>query len=53
MQLEDNQVTQLAKIFVNMVDKLDEFYSDPENKKKFLDWHLRKYGHLPNEQVTM
>lgn len=49
MQLENNQVTQLAKIFVNMVDKLAEFYSDPENKKKYQEWHLQKYGCLPKE----
>lgn len=49
MLLDDYQVKSLAKSFVGMVDKLTEFYSDPENKKKYQEWHLQKYGCLPKE----
>lgn len=49
MVLNDTLVTDLAKPFAKMVDKLGEFYSDPENKKKYQEWYLKKYGRMPDE----
>lgn len=47
--LDDRQVTELANIFVNMADSIREFYDDPQNKKEYQDWYLKKYGRLPEE----
>ena len=47
MQLEEKQITELAKPFAKMVRTLEMFFDDPENKKKYQEWHLNKYGCLP------
>lgn len=49
MTLDDKQVTELAGAFKHMVNSLGEFFSDPQNKKKYNEWHLKKYGFLPKE----
>ena len=49
MQLENTQVTELAKPFIEMVDSLNEFYNNPENKRKYNEWYLKKYGSEPKE----
>ena len=49
MALEDKQVTELAKGCVSMVNSIREFFNDPQNRKKYNEWHLRKYGFLPEE----
>lgn len=28
----------------------EKFYSKPENVKKFEEWHLKRYGCLPNRR---
>lgn len=50
MPLDEKLVTELAKPFAKMVKSLEGFYSDPENKKKYQEWHLQKYGCLPGER---
>lgn len=49
MQLKERQLTELAKPFVTMVDSIREFYNDSENKKKYREWYLKKYGFEPKE----
>ena len=49
MQLEERQLTELAKPFVAMVDSIREFYNDPVNKEKYREWYLKKYGLEPRE----
>lgn len=49
MQLENAQITELAKPFVAMLDSIGEFYKDPQNIKRYREWHLKKYGRLPGE----
>ena len=49
MQLDNAQINELAKPFVTMVDTLVEFYNDPENKRKYREWYLQKYGCEPKE----
>ena len=49
MQLENTQVIDLAKPFAKMVDSLKEFYNNPENKRKYREWYLKKYGCEPKE----
>lgn len=49
MQLETAQVTELAKHFVGMADTIKEFYNNSENKRKYREWYLQKYGSEPNE----
>lgn len=49
MQLENRQITELASPFAKMVNSLEEFYKNPENKKKYKEWYLKKYGCEPKE----
>ena len=53
MLLETAQITELAKPFVAMADSMKEFFENPQNKQAYNEWYLRKYGHLPEEQVTI
>lgn len=47
MQLENTQIIELAKPFAKMVESINEFYNDPENKRKYKEWYLKKYGCEP------
>lgn len=49
MILEDKQVTELAKGCASLVNSIGEFFDDPQNRKNYNEWHLRKYGFLPKE----
>lgn len=49
MQLDNRQITELAKPFVAMADSIKEFFNDSENKRKYREWHLQKYGCEPEE----
>lgn len=49
MTLDDKQVIELAGAFKHMVNSLGDFFSDPQNKKKYNEWHLKKYGFMPKE----
>lgn len=49
INLTSFQVTDLATPFVGMKDALTEFYANPENKKGFREWHLKKFGCYPEE----
>jgi|GEM_PF-5145807 len=35
-----------ASKFLKMAEK---FFSDPENQRKYTEWHKQTYGCLPNE----
>ena len=35
MQLDNRQITELAKPFVEMADSIKEFFNDSENKRKY------------------
>ena len=49
--LNTTQVTELAKSFVGMVDTLREFFEDPQVKKDYEEWHIKKYGCMPENEV--
>ena len=51
MLLEEKQITELAKPFAKMVGTLEAFFADPENDRKYQEWHLKKYGCLPGERI--
>jgi hypothetical protein len=51
VELTQDQITELARPFVGMVGALREFYSDPQNEKKYREWYLKKYGHEPTDEV--
>lgn len=52
IQLTPNQVTDLAKPFVGMIDTIAKCYENPEVMKGFKEWHLKKFGYEPNEVRT-
>ena len=45
MQLNQTQVSDLAKPFVDAVDTLIEFFNDPVNQEAYSKWYQEKYGH--------
>lgn len=49
--LSQNQITDLARPFVSMVDVLTDFYKDPQNEQAYREWFLKKYGHEPIDEV--
>lgn len=49
--LNTTQVTELAKTFVGMVDTLTEFFANPQVKKDYEEWHMKKYGCMPESEV--
>lgn len=49
MQLENRQINELAKPFVTMATAIKEFFDDSENKRKYREWYLQKYGCEPKE----
>lgn len=53
MLLDEKQATELAKPIAKMADALEEFFKDPQNKKKYREWHLKKYGCLPGKKVVV
>lgn len=49
MTLQEKQVNELAKIFAGMTNSMMEFFENPQNKKEYQEWYLKKYGRLPAE----
>ena len=49
--LSQNQIEDLARPFVGMVDVLKDFYKDPQNEKRYREWYMKKYGHEPTDEV--
>lgn len=45
--LDTRQVDELANFFVGMADSMREFYENPQNAERYREWHLKKYGCLP------
>lgn len=50
-KLTPNQITEMARPFVGMVEALTTFYADPQNEKAYREWYLKKYGHEPTDEV--
>ncbi len=48
--LDTRQVDELANFFVGMADSMREFYENPQNAERYREWHLKKYGCLPEVQ---
>lgn len=51
MELTKSQISDLAKPFVGMVQAIKEFYQNPENEKAYREWHRKKYGVEPKDEV--
>lgn len=49
IKLTEYQVTDLAKPLVGMIDTIAKFYENPEVKKGFEEWHLKKFGCKPTK----
>lgn len=47
MLLENTQVIELAKPFIEMLNSIENFYNNSENKRKYIEWHIQKYGCKP------
>ena len=50
MRLTDNQINELAKSIANSVKA---FYDDPNNQNAYREWHLKRYGCLPEEMEVV
>ena len=53
MQLEETQITELAKPFVGMLDAISSFYADPHNAEAYREWYKAKYGTSPESEVKV
>lgn len=50
MQLTDIQIVELARP-LSMFDIVD-FFKNPNNLKDYREWHLKKFGHYPDDAKT-
>lgn len=48
MLLSEWQVENLARFFVTKWDEIVKYYEDPENVKKYREWHFKRYGAYPD-----
>ena len=48
MLLSEWQVENLARFFVTKLDEIVKYYEDPENVKKYREWHFKRYGTYPD-----
>ena len=53
MRLEQQQITELAKPFVTMLDSIIAFYENADNKKAYEEWYKSKYGSSPESEVKV
>ena len=53
LNLTSLQVSELAKPFANMLDSIAKFYENPQVKKEFEEWHLKKFGRKPTVRETV
>ena len=53
MLLDETRAIDLAKGVASMVDSIQEFFEEPNIKQKYQEWHLKKYGYLPDEQEAI
>lgn len=49
MLLSDTQINELAQPFANMLNSLQNFYDNPQNKEKYKEWYVKKYGREPED----
>lgn len=50
-KLSSQQIEDLARPFIGMVDRIKAFYDNPQNERDFQDWYLKTYGHPAPEGV--
>lgn len=46
----DSEMKSICKL---MIKGMTEFYKNPENQKRYEEWHLNKYGELPKNASYM
>lgn len=44
VELTPAQIKNLAIPLVGLMNKVQEFYNDPENEKRFREWYEATYG---------
>ena len=44
-----NQVNDCARHIAKNVKTITAFFEDPDNMKRYREWHVRKYGCEPKE----
>ena len=47
IKLSNAQVEDLAR---PLAKTITEFYENPDNQRKFIEWHIKKYGCEPIER---
>lgn len=43
--LSKQQIEDLARPFVGMVERIEAYFDDPKNERDYQEWYLQKYGH--------
>ena len=49
--MTEQQVTDLARPFVSMIDTVRSYYQDAEHEQAFQKWYLERYGEKAPEGV--
>ena len=52
IKLTEDQINDLARPFIGMMDALKEFYKDPENERAYRKYFYEKHGYEPTDEVN-
>lgn len=53
IELSQEQVNNLARPIVGMVEKIADFFKNPQNEQAYRDWYYKKYGQYPKDEVKV
>lgn len=53
IELSQEQVNNLARPLVSMVEIIMDFFKNSQNEKDYQDWYYKKYGQYPKEEVKV
>lgn len=51
IELSQEQVNNLARPIVGMVETITDFFKKPQNEQAYREWFFKKYGHYPKNEV--
>lgn len=52
IELSQEQINNLARPLVSMVEIITDFFKDSQNEKDYREWYFNKYGRYPKDEVN-
>ncbi len=52
IELSQEQINNLARPLVGMVEVITDFFKDSQNEKDYREWYFKKYGRYPKEALA-